>query len=127
MDIADKATERIRALNALAPEKPGLTYYAPGRAHAPHHAPNDWIAKFKGQFDQGWDKVREETLARQKKLGVVPENTELTPRPAEIPAWDSLDADAKRLYARHQEVFAGYVAQTDSEVGRLIDAVHALP
>ena len=82
--------------HALAPDKPFFIYYAPGTAHAPHHAPKDWIAKFKGQFDQGWDKVREETLARQKKLGVVPPDTKLTPRPKEIPAWDSLSPTRKR-------------------------------
>lgn len=95
--------------------------------HAPLHAPREWIDKFKGQFDQGWDKVREQTLARQKQLGVVPADTELTPRPEQIPAWDSLSADEKKLFARHQEVFAGFLAHTDHEVGRLLDAVRALP
>ena len=95
--------------------------------HAPLHAPKAWIDRFKGQFDQGWDKVREETLARQIKLGVVPADTRLTPRPAEIPAWDSLSPDAKRLYARHQEVFAGFLAYTDHEVGRLLEAIARLP
>ena len=75
---------------SLAPGKPFFVYYAPGAGHAPHQAPKEWIAKFKGQFDQGWDKVREETLERQKKLGIVPADTKLTPRPKEIPAWDSL-------------------------------------
>ena len=78
--------------------------------HAPLHAPEDWIDKFKGEFDQGWDKVRKETLAQQKKMGMVPENTKLTPRPKEISAWDELSDDAKRLYARHQETFAGFLA-----------------
>ena len=87
----------------------------------------EWIDRFKGQFDQGWDKVREETLARQIKLGVVPADTRLTSRPAEIPAWDSLSPDARRLYARHQEVFAGFLAYTDHEVGRLLEAIAALP
>ena len=95
-DLADKAIRWMRMQHAVAPNKPWLLYYAPGTAHAPHHAPKDWIAKFKGHFDQGWDKVREETLERQKKLGVVPQKTKLTPRPAEIPAWDSLSADQKR-------------------------------
>jgi hypothetical protein len=89
-DLADKAIAWMRMQHALAPNKPWLLYYATGTAHAPHHAPKDWIAKYKGQFDQGWDKVREETLARQIKLSVVPTNTQLTKRPEQIPAWDSL-------------------------------------
>src|SRR5262249_1649086 len=97
--------------------------YSPGIAHAPHHAPKDWIAKFKGQFDQGWDKMREETLERQKKLGVVPAGTRLTPRPKEIPAWDSLSADQKKLYARMMEVYAGALAHCDYQIGRVIEAV----
>jgi arylsulfatase A-like enzyme len=96
VDMADHAIARIRMLNAVAPDKPWLQYYATGTAHAPHHAPKDWIARFKGQFDQGWDKMREETFARQKAMGIVPPDTTLTPRPTEIPAWDSLDADHKR-------------------------------
>ena len=92
----------------------------PGSTHAPHHAPKEWIAKFKGQFDQGWDKVREETLERQKKLGVVPAGTKLTPRPKEIPAWDSLNADQKRLYAHMMEVYAGALAHCDYHIGRVV-------
>jgi arylsulfatase A-like enzyme len=92
VDLADKAIAWMRMQHALAPSKPWLLYYATGTAHAPHHAPKDWIAKYKGQFDQGWDKVREETLARQINLGVVPPNTKLTPRPEQIPAWDTLSA-----------------------------------
>src|SRR5215472_1626443 len=88
--LADKAIEWMRTQHALAPSRPWLLYYATGTAHAPHHAPKEWIAKYKGQFDQGWDKVREETLARQIKLGVVPPNTQLTKRPEQLPAWDSL-------------------------------------
>ena len=95
--MADQAIARIRMLHAVAPDKPLLAYYAPGTAHAPHHAPKEWIAKFKGKFDQGWDKVREETLARQKALGIVPQDTKLTERSAGIPAWDSLDADQKKV------------------------------
>jgi len=126
-DLVDDAIAWIEREQAITPDKPFFVYFATGAVHAPLHAPKDWIDRFRGQFDQGWDKVREETLARQKRLGVVPPNTELTPRPEEIPAWDSLDADAKRLYARHQEVFAGFVAHTDHEVGRLLDAVRGLP
>jgi arylsulfatase len=92
-----------------------------GTAHAPHHAPKDWIAKYKGQFDQGWDKLREETFARQIKLGVVPAGTKLTGSPEQIPAWDSLDPDRKRLYARHMEVYAGALSYADNQIGRIID------
>ncbi len=126
-DLVDDAIEWIRREQAVTPDKPYFVYFATGATHAPLHAPKEWIDKFRGQFDQGWDKVREETLARQKKIGVVPADTQLTPRPKEIEAWDSLSPDAQRLYARHQEAFAGFLAQTDYEVGRLIDAIHALP
>jgi arylsulfatase len=121
--LADHAIAWIRMQHAMAPDKPFFAYYSPGIAHAPHHAPAEWIAKFKGQFDQGWDRVREETLERQKKLGVVPANTTLTPRPKEIPAWDSLSADQKRLYARMMEVYAGALAHCDHQIGRVIDAI----
>ncbi len=127
VDLADDAIAWIGRQQSISPDKPFFVYFAPGATHAPLQVGKDWIEKFHGQFDQGWDKVREETLARQKALGIVPENTDLTPRPDAIEAWDSLDADAKRLYARHQEAFAGFLAQTDHEVGRLIDAIHALP
>ena len=105
------------------PGKPFFLYFAPGNSHAPHQAPNDWIAKFKGQFDQGWDKVREETLARQISLGVVSAGTILTPSPKEIPAWDSLNNDQKKVYARMMEVYAANVAESDYEIGRIIDAL----
>jgi len=122
-DMADKAIERIRLLHSIAPDKPWVTYFAPGTAHAPHHAPKDWIAKFKGQFDQGWDKVREETLARQKRLGVVPQDTKLTERSAGIPAWDSLDADHKKVAAHMMEVYAAALSYCDFQMGRIIDAL----
>ncbi|HEY6384250.1 MAG TPA: arylsulfatase [Candidatus Acidoferrum sp.] len=121
--LADKAIAWMRMQHALAPNKPWLMYYATGSAHAPHHAPKDWIAKYKGKFDQGWDKVREETIARQKKLGVVPADTQLTKRPEEIPAWDSLSADQKRLFSHMMEVYAAALAYCDNQIGRLIDAV----
>jgi arylsulfatase len=120
-DLADQAISYIRMQHAVAPEKPWFVYYCPGTAHAPHHAPKDWIAKYKGKFDQGWDKVREETLARQIKLGVVPPDTKLTPRPAELQAWDSLDADHKRVFARMMEVYAGALSHADHQIGRLLD------
>ena len=122
-DLADKAITWMRMQHALAPNKPWLLYYATGTAHAPHHAPKEWIEKYKGQFDQGWDKVREETLARQKDLGIVPANTLLTERPSQIPAWDSLSPDQKRLYAHMMEVYAGALSHADFQIGRVIDAV----
>ncbi|RJP66368.1 MAG: arylsulfatase [Candidatus Abyssobacteria bacterium SURF_17] len=125
-DLADKCIERIRLLNSLAPDKPWVQYYAPGTSHAPHHAPKEWIEKFKGKFDQGWDKVREETLARQKQMGIVPANAKLTPRPESIPAWDSLTADQKKVFARMMEVYAGALAHCDHQIGRVIQAVEEL-
>jgi arylsulfatase len=121
--MADKAIGWIRMQRAVAPQKPFFVYYATGTAHAPHHAPKDWIAKFKGQFDQGWDKVREETFARQKQSGVIPANAQLTPRPKEIPAWDSLSPEQKRVYARMMEVYAGALSHADHQIGRVLDAV----
>jgi arylsulfatase A-like enzyme len=122
-DLADRSINWIRTQHAAAPDKPFFLYLAPGNSHAPHHASKDWIAKFRGQFDQGWDKVREETLERQIKLGIVPAATRLTPRPNEIPAWDSLNNDQKQVYARMMEVYAATVAQSDYEVGRVLDAL----
>jgi arylsulfatase len=95
-------------------------YFAPGATHAPHHVPKEWIAKYKGKFASGWDKLREETFARQKKLGVVPATAKLTPRPKEIPAWDDMTAEQKRLFERQMETFAGFAEHTDAEVGRLV-------
>jgi arylsulfatase A-like enzyme len=122
-DMADRAINWIRTQHAVAPDKPFLMYFAPGNGHAPHHATKDWIAKFKGQFDHGWDQQREITLANQKRLGVVPADSVLTPRPAEIPAWDSLNDDQKKVFARMMEVYAAAVAQSDHEIGRVIDAL----
>lgn len=122
-DMADQTIGRIRMLHAVAPQKPWLAYYAPGTAHAPHHAPKDWIAKFKGKFDQGWDKVREETFARQKKLGIVPAGTKLTARSAGIPAWDTLDADHKKVAAHMMEVYAAALSHCDHQMGRIVDAI----
>lgn len=122
-DMADHAIARIRMLHAVAPQKPWLVYYAPGTAHAPHHAPKEWIAKFKGKFDQGWDKVREETLARQKQMGIVPAATKLTERSAGIPAWDSLDAEQKKVFAHMMEVYAAALSHADYQMGRILDAI----
>ena len=126
-DIADKAIAWVRQAKAIAPEKPYFLYVATGATHAPHQTPREWIDKFKGKFDGGWDKYREETFARQKKLGVIPQETELTVRSRGLPAWESLNADQKRLYARMMEVFAGYAAQCDYELGRVIEACKRLP
>jgi len=122
-DMADHAIARIQMLHAVAPDKPWVTYYAPGTAHAPHHAPKEWIAKYKGKFDMGWDKIREETLARQKALGIVPPDTKLTPRPKEILAWDSLDADHKKVYAHMMEVYAAALSYCDTQMGRIMAAI----
>jgi arylsulfatase A-like enzyme len=122
-DMTDRAIAWTRFQQALTPDKPFYAYFAPGATHAPHHVPKEYIAKYKGKFDQGWDKLREETLARQIERGVVPAGTKLTARPAEIPAWDSLTGDQKRLFARQMETFAGFGEHTDHEVGRLVEAI----
>src|SRR6266542_7069396 len=125
-DLANQAIKWTSAQKSLTPDKPFFTYFAPGATHAPHHVPKEWIAKYKGKFDQGWDKVREETLARQIKLKVVPEGTKLAPKPEAIKDWDKLSADEKRLFARQMEVFAGYGEYADFEVGRHIQAIEDL-
>ncbi|HTG46838.1 MAG TPA: arylsulfatase [Actinomycetota bacterium] len=125
-DMTDKSIEWLQAVRAADPEKPWFMYYSTGCAHAPHHVQKEWADKYKGTFDMGWDKYREETLARQKKLGLVPEDTVLSARPDLFPAWDSLNEDQKKLYARQMEVIAGYQAVTDWHVGRVLDAVEAL-
>jgi arylsulfatase len=122
-DMTDETASWIKYQNALAPDKPFFVYFAPGATHAPHHVPQDWIARWKGKFDQGWDRLREEILARQIESGVVPEGTSLAPKPSAIPDWDSLSADEKRLFARQAEVFAAFVEMTDFEIGRVIRAI----
>jgi len=126
-DLADRAIAWVRKVKSIALDKPYFLYVAPGATHAPHQAPQAWIDQFKGKFDQGWDAYREQTLARQKKLGVVPEDTDLTERSRGLPAWEGLEPDQQRLYARMMEVFAAYGAQVDAAMGRVIDAVKALP
>ena len=121
-DMTDKARAWIKYQKALAPDKPSFVYFAPGATHAPHHVPKEWIARWKGKFDQGWDKLREETLARQIRMGVVPPATRLAPKPPAIKDWESLSADEKRLFSRQAEVFAAYVEYTDHEVGRMLRA-----
>lgn len=122
-DLADKAIERIRMLNAVAPDKPFFVYYTPGTSHAPHHAPQEWIDKFKGQFDMGWDKLREEIYQEQLEKGIIPPGTKLTPRPDAIPAWSSLDSEHQEVFARMMEVYAGALAHCDFQINRLLDAI----
>src|SRR5262249_12724451 len=121
--LADRAIGYIRQQKSVTPDRPFFVYYAPGATHAPHHVPKAWIEKVKGQFDQGWDKYREECFKRQLALGVIPRDTKLTPRPGQIPAYDSLTADQKKVAARLMETFAAYTAQTDHEVGRVLAAL----
>ena len=122
-DMTNQTVAWIQYQKALTPDKPFFAYYAPGATHAPHHVPVDWIARWKGKFDQGWDVMREQILARQIELGVVPKGTKLAPKPDAIPDWNSLSADEKRLFARQAEVFAAFVEMTDHEIGRVIDAI----
>ncbi|HEX9752792.1 MAG TPA: arylsulfatase [Methyloceanibacter sp.] len=129
--MADDAIDYLKQLNAAAPDKPFLLYYVPGATHAPHQPTPEWIEKFKGKFDMGWNAMREQIFANQKRLGVIPASTTLTPWPdgqpeyggAKLPKWDTLSADEKKLFARQAEVFAAYVAYTDHEIGRVIQAV----
>ena len=125
-DMTDQAINWTRFQQAMTPDKPFYVYFATGATHAPHHVRKEYAEKYRGKFDRGWDTLREETLARQIKLGVVPAGTKLTARPAEIPAWDSLTADQKRLFARQMETFAGFAEHTDHEVGRLVDALRGM-
>ncbi len=122
-DMTDQTVAWVKHQQALTPGRPFLVYYAPGATHAPHHVPSEWIAKWKGKFDQGWDKVREETLARQIKLGVVPKGTRLANKPEAIKDWKALSDDERKLFARQAEVFAAYLEMTDHEIGRVIGAI----
>ena len=125
-DMTDKAIGWVRQQKALMPDKPFFMYFAPGATHAPHHVSKDWIDKQKGRFDQGWDKVREETFARQKKLGIIPADAVLTARPAEIPAFDAMPAEMKPVLARQMEIYAAFLEHTDHHVGRLLDSLKDL-
>src|SRR5213080_1337358 len=124
-DMTNQAIDWMGYQKSLTPDKPFFIYFAPGATHAPHQVPKSWIAKYKGKFDQGWDKLREETLARQKRLGVVPPETKLAPKPEAIKDWAALSADEKKLFARQMEVFAGFGEYADAEIGRLIQAIEA--
>jgi len=122
-DMADDAIVYMKELNASAPDKPFLVYYAPGATHSPHHPTKEWIDKFKGKFDMGWEKLREQIFANQKRLGVIPQNTQLTSWPDELPKWDSLSAVQKKIVARQAEVFAAYTGYVDNEIGRVVQAI----
>jgi arylsulfatase A-like enzyme len=125
-DMADEAIKYLTDLNAAAPEKPFFLYYVPGGTHAPHHPTPEWIAKMKGKFDMGWNELRDQIFANQKKLGVIPPNTELTPWPDLLPKWDTLNPTQKKVYAHQAEIFGAYAAYTDHEIGRVIQAVEDL-
>ena len=125
-DMTNKAIKWIRQQKALMPDKPFFVYFAPGAAHAPHHVSKEWIDKYKGKFDQGWDKLREEIFARQKQLGVIPPDCQLTERHPEIPAWDTVSADMKPILSRQMEVYAAFMEHTDHHIGRLIDTLQDL-
>jgi arylsulfatase len=125
-EMADKAISWLRMQHAMAPNKPFFAYYAPGTAHAPHHAPKEWIENFKGKFDHGWDKQRELTIAKQKEMGIIPANTQLTTRSEGIDSWDSLNADEKKVFARMMEVYAAALAHCDHQMGRIVDAIEEM-
>jgi arylsulfatase A-like enzyme len=125
-DMTDNAIKWIRQQKALMPDKPFFAYFAPGATHAPHHVPKEWAEKYKGQFDDGWDALREKTIARQKELGVIPEEAELTARHDEIPAWKDIPDELKPVLARQMEIYAGFMEHTDHHVGRLVDALEDL-
>jgi len=122
-DMTNEAIKWIKFQKAMTPEKPFMVYYAPGAVHAPHHAPKEWIEKYNGKFDAGWQKLREETFARQKEMGIIPQNTKLAPMPKDIKDWESLNDNEKKLFALQMETFAGFMEHTDNEVGRMVDAI----
>ncbi|HKY24104.1 MAG TPA: arylsulfatase [Gaiella sp.] len=125
-DMTDQAIDWVKQQKALMPDKPFFVYFAPGATHAPHHVPTEWSDKYKGAFDDGWDALRERSFAKQKELGVIPADAELTERPDEIPAWDDMSDDLKPVLARQMEVYAGFLEHTDHHLGRLIDALSEL-
>jgi arylsulfatase A-like enzyme len=124
-DMTDETIDWMNNVNASDPEKPWFVYYSTGAVHAPHHAPKEWRDKYKGKFDYGWDKQREMTYAKQLEMGIIPKGTKLTPRPKEIPAWETQTPEAKKVYARLMENYAAFMAHTDNEVGRLINSLEA--
>jgi arylsulfatase len=125
-DLADRAVDWVRTQKALAPDKPFFLYFAPGATHAPHHVGSEWADKYVGKFAEGWDAHRELTFARQKELGIVPADAELTPRPDAIPAWDDMPENLKPVLERQMEIYAGFLEHTDHHVGRVIDAIEEI-
>jgi arylsulfatase len=125
-DLTDKSIQWLHGVRAQDAKKPWFIFYSTGCAHAPHHVAKEWADKYKGKFDDGWDKLRQRTFARQTELGIIPPETELTERPEAFPAWDTLDDTAKKLYARQMEVYCGFQENADWNVGRLLDAVEEL-
>src|SRR5262245_8233701 len=124
--MTEQAIQWVRSQHALTPDKPFFMYFAPGATHAPHHVPKQWMEKYRGKFDRGWEAIREETLSKQKKLGVVPESAQLTPPPEGVQKWDALSADEKLVFARLMECYAGYASHTDHHVGRLFDTLESM-
>ncbi|MDM0071827.1 sulfatase-like hydrolase/transferase, partial [Variovorax sp. J31P207] len=125
-DMTNQAIAWTRFQQSMTPDRPFFMYFAPGATHAPHHVSKEWADKYKGKFDEGWDKYREDALARQIRLGIVPAGTKLAPKPAGIKDWDKLTPDERRLFARQMEVFAGFSEQADYEIGRLVKAIEDL-
>jgi len=125
-DLADKAIEFLTDLRNVEPAKPFFLYFCTGAGHAPHHVPPEWSERYRGVFDMGWDKARGAIFQRQKDMGVVPPDTNLTPRPHWIQEWETLPEDEKRLYSRMMEVYAGFISHTDHHIGRLIDYIEEL-
>ncbi|MBW2579148.1 MAG: arylsulfatase, partial [Deltaproteobacteria bacterium] len=125
-DMTNQAINWVKAQQSMTPDKPFFVYYATGAVHAPHHVPKEWADKYKGKFDQGWDQTRTETTERQAKMGIIPASTKLAEKPEDIVDWDTLPADERRLFARQAEVFAGFLEQTDHEVGRFVEALEEI-
>jgi len=125
-DMTNQAVNWVKAQQSLTPDKPFFIYFATGAVHAPHHVPRKWADKYKGKFDEGWDKVRQKTFDRQKAMGLIPKNTKLPPKARDIKDWDSLSADEKKLFSRQAEVFAGFLEHTDYEIGRLAAAIEEI-
>jgi arylsulfatase A-like enzyme len=125
-DMTNQAVNWVKAQQSLTPDKPFFIYFATGAVHAPHHVPREWADKYKGKFDDGWDKIRQQTFGRQKAMGLIPKNTKLPPKPKDIKDWDTLSADEKKLFSRQAEVFAGFLEHTDYEIGRLVAAIEEI-
>jgi arylsulfatase len=125
-DMTDKAINWVRQQKALMPDRPFFIYFAPGATHAPHHVPPEWVEKYKGKFSLGWDQLRQEIFSRQKQLGVIPPDCDLTVRPKEIPAWDEMPEPLKPILERQMEIYAGFLEYTDHHIGRLVDTLQEL-